>query len=78
MIPGASSAIVEREFITIGEALTQLSQRDQPLFREIKPAPQIISYGSSGGGRPSLRRKLRVQPLPGPSTSQRGSQWRQL
>jgi len=35
---------VEREFITIGEALTQLSQRDQALFREIEQAPQIISF----------------------------------
>ncbi|MCP9940997.1 DUF86 domain-containing protein [Cyanobium sp. ATX 6E8] len=35
---------VEREFITIGEALTQLSQRDQALFGEIEPAPQIISF----------------------------------
>jgi len=34
---------VEREFITIGEALTQLSQRDQALIGEIEPAPQIIS-----------------------------------
>lgn len=35
---------VEREFITIGEALTQLSQREEALFREIEPAPQIISF----------------------------------
>jgi uncharacterized protein with HEPN domain len=35
---------VEREFITIGEALTQLSQRDQALFGEIEQAPQIISF----------------------------------
>lgn len=35
---------VEREFIIIGEALTQLSQRDQALFGEIEPAPQIISF----------------------------------
>lgn len=35
---------VEREFITIGEALTQLSQLDEALFREIEPAPQIISF----------------------------------
>jgi uncharacterized protein with HEPN domain len=30
---------VEREFITIGEALTQLSQRDQALFGQIEQAP---------------------------------------
>ena len=35
---------VEREFITIGEALTQLSQRDQALFGEIEQAPHIISF----------------------------------
>jgi uncharacterized protein with HEPN domain len=35
---------VEREFITIGEALMQLSQRDQALFGEIEQAPQIISF----------------------------------
>ncbi len=35
---------VEREFITIGEALTQLSQRDPALFGEIEQAPQIISF----------------------------------
>ena len=35
---------VEREFIIIGEALTQLSQRDQALFGEIEQAPQIISF----------------------------------
>ena len=35
---------VEREFITIGEALTHLSQRDQALFGEIQQAPQIISF----------------------------------
>ena len=35
---------VEREFITIGEALTQLSQRDQVLFGEIEQAPQIIGF----------------------------------
>lgn len=35
---------VEREFITIGEALTQLSQRDQALFGEIEQGPQIISF----------------------------------
>ncbi len=35
---------VEREFITIGEALTQLSQRDQALFAEIEQAPQIIGF----------------------------------
>ena len=35
---------VEREFITIGVALTQLSQRDQELFGEIEQAPQIISF----------------------------------
>ena len=35
---------VEREFIIIGEALTQLSQRDQDLFGKIEQAPQIISF----------------------------------
>jgi uncharacterized protein with HEPN domain len=35
---------VEREFITIGEALTQLSQCDQALFGEIEQAPPIISF----------------------------------
>lgn len=35
---------VEREFITIGEALTQLSQRDQALFGEIEQAAQIIGF----------------------------------
>ncbi|NDC36348.1 MAG: DUF86 domain-containing protein [Synechococcaceae bacterium WB9_2_112] len=35
---------VEREFITIGEALMQLSQRDSALFGEIEQAPQIISF----------------------------------
>ncbi len=35
---------VEREFITIGEALTQLSQHDRALFGEIEPAPQIIGF----------------------------------
>jgi uncharacterized protein with HEPN domain len=35
---------VEREFITIGEALTQLSQRYQSLFGEIEQGPQIISF----------------------------------
>jgi uncharacterized protein with HEPN domain len=35
---------VEREFITIGEALTQLSQRDPALFGEIDQAPQIIGF----------------------------------
>ena len=35
---------VEREFITIGEALTQLAQRDPILLGEIEQAPQIISF----------------------------------
>jgi uncharacterized protein with HEPN domain len=35
---------VEREFITIGAALTQLSQLNQALFGEIEQAPQIISF----------------------------------
>ena len=35
---------VEREFITIGEALKQLAQHDPILFREIEQAPQIISF----------------------------------
>ncbi|MFZ9714459.1 MAG: DUF86 domain-containing protein [Vulcanococcus sp.] len=28
----------------MGEALTQLSQRDQPLFGEIEQAPRIVSF----------------------------------
>jgi uncharacterized protein with HEPN domain len=35
---------VERECIIIGEALTQLSQRDPELFAQIVWAPQIISF----------------------------------
>ncbi|MCT0199308.1 DUF86 domain-containing protein [Synechococcus sp. CS-1325] len=35
---------VEREFIIIGEALMQLSQRDQVLFEQIGPTQQIISF----------------------------------
>jgi uncharacterized protein with HEPN domain len=35
---------VEREFITIGEALTQLSQRDQAPFGQIEQAPQITGF----------------------------------
>ncbi|MBM5791831.1 MAG: DUF86 domain-containing protein [Cyanobacteria bacterium M_surface_10_m1_298] len=35
---------VEREFTIIGEALSQLSQRDPELFTQIREAPQIISF----------------------------------
>jgi uncharacterized protein with HEPN domain len=35
---------VERECIIVGEALTQLSQRDQELFSQIERAAQIISF----------------------------------
>jgi uncharacterized protein with HEPN domain len=35
---------VEREFTIIGEALNQLSQRDQKLFAQLDQAPQIISF----------------------------------
>ena len=35
---------VEREFIIIGEALTQLSQQDSDLFALIEEAPQIIAF----------------------------------
>jgi len=35
---------VKREFITIGEALNQLFQRDQDVFTEIEQAPRIISF----------------------------------
>ena len=35
---------VEREFTIIGEALSQLSQRDKEIFDQIKQAPQIISF----------------------------------
>ncbi|MEB3332023.1 MAG: HepT-like ribonuclease domain-containing protein [Synechococcaceae cyanobacterium] len=35
---------VEREFTIIGEALTQLSQRDSELFAQIEQAPQIITF----------------------------------
>ncbi|MCS5698889.1 DUF86 domain-containing protein [Cyanobium sp. FGCU-52] len=35
---------VEREFIIIGEALTQLSGREVGLFEQINQAPQIISF----------------------------------
>ena len=35
---------VEREFITIGEALKQLLQCDQALLTEIQQSPQIISF----------------------------------
>lgn len=35
---------VEREFTIIGEALTQLSQRDQELFAQIDEAQQIIAF----------------------------------
>lgn len=41
----AGQAILQAvDGIIIGEALTQLSQRDQALFGEIEPAPQIISF----------------------------------
>lgn len=35
---------VEREFTIIGEALNQLSQRDEERFAQIDQAPQIISF----------------------------------
>jgi uncharacterized protein with HEPN domain len=35
---------VEREFIIIGEALTNLSRREPDLFVRIAEAPQIISF----------------------------------
>jgi uncharacterized protein with HEPN domain len=35
---------VEREFTIIGEALNQLSQRDEDRFAQIDQAPQIISF----------------------------------
>jgi len=35
---------VEREFTIIGEALNQLSQRDEDRFSQIDQAPQIISF----------------------------------
>ncbi len=35
---------VEREFIIIGEALTNLSRLDPALFSQIPTAPQIISF----------------------------------
>lgn len=35
---------VEREFTIIGEALSQLSRRDEDLFAQIDQAPQIISF----------------------------------
>jgi hypothetical protein len=35
---------VEREFTIIGEALNQLSQRDEHRFAQIDQAPQIISF----------------------------------
>ena len=35
---------VEREFITIGEALKQLIHCDQTLLTEIEQSPQIISF----------------------------------
>ena len=35
---------VEREFTIIGEALTQLSQRDRELFAQLEEAPQIIAF----------------------------------
>jgi uncharacterized protein with HEPN domain len=35
---------VEREFTIIGEALNQLSQRDEERFAQIEQAPQIISF----------------------------------
>ena len=37
-------AAVEREFITIGEALKNLSQIDSGLFSSIEAAPRIISF----------------------------------
>ena len=35
---------IEREFTIIGEALNQLSQRDEGRFAQIDQAPQIISF----------------------------------
>ena len=35
---------VEREFIIIGEALTQLSRVDAELFSRVSDAPRIISF----------------------------------
>jgi uncharacterized protein with HEPN domain len=35
---------VEREFIIIGEALTNLSRIDPQLFEQLETAPQIISF----------------------------------
>ena len=35
---------VEREFTIFGEALNQLSQRDEDRFAQIDQAPQIISF----------------------------------
>lgn len=35
---------VEREFIIIGEALSQLARQDQALFAQIELAPEIISF----------------------------------
>lgn len=35
---------MEREFIIIGEALSQLAPHDQALFAEIELAPEIISF----------------------------------
>lgn len=37
-------AAVEREFITIGEALNNLSRVDSSLFARIDQAPRIISF----------------------------------
>lgn len=37
---------VEREFIIVGEALTQLARIDQALFTEIELASEIISFGN--------------------------------
>ena len=37
-------AAVEREFITIGEALNNLSRVDSSLFARIDEAPRIISF----------------------------------
>ena len=35
---------VEREFIIIGEALSQLARVDQALFAQVELAPEIISF----------------------------------